>query len=142
MQGTTENGVQSKGPEKRTLDCGHHPSPHDPNTTGTAWLRQPGKPDVEICWKCAEAHDHHIIRNERKTMGYLARCAGADWITNWPGAKLFKVTSLTHSRGAMTPYTFDAVAVIEGSLWYGRRTGYGMICTVWKRRGQSRRNGS
>ncbi len=111
------------------LSCGHNPSPHDPHTTGTAFL-----PDGrEICWDCADALERERMLTESKIGAYLSGDGTA--ITTWSGGKLARVTGKVTRRVGFgrTSQVFWNATDDNGARWYGRSQGFGM-CTMMRRK--------
>ena len=105
----------------RLLDCGHHPSPHSPMTTGTAHMPD-GK---EICWTCADAAQVEQLRDRSRP--FVAYVSGdGKSITTWTGGKLMDVRqswripltrfSYTHGKTILHIRAQD----VHGGNWFGR----------------------
>lgn len=115
---------------ERILSCGHHPSPHDQHTTGTAHC-----PDGrEICWACADAEQVAALKDRSKPAGgYLSQDGRT--LTTWTGGKLGDVVRSTPVRLARWSHwhgrTIQAIRVrdVHGAMWYGR-TSPGMCVSL------------
>lgn len=105
---------------RRTLDCGHQPSPHDVCTTGTAHTSD-GR---EICWECADHEHRESLKDRRPTGGYLS--SDGKTVTTWSGGHLATVTwsrpcrltrvSWVHGKSYVSVNARD----VHGNYWTGR----------------------
>lgn len=71
---------------------------------------------------------------------YLVIAVGAGFtVTDWPGSILGRVTGYTTSgrRASVRMYYVDVTA-FDGSKWYGRSAGAGMICQLHRRKAKRR----
>lgn len=106
---------------KRVLSCGHHPSPHECFTAGTAHL-----PDGrEVCYDCADALQREELKDRsRPFTGYLSTDGRA--VTSWSGGELMtvtgwepcKLTRLSYAHGKS--YRSIRARDCHGAMWYGR----------------------
>jgi hypothetical protein len=105
----------------RILSCGHHPSPHECFTTGTAKL-----PDGrEICYDCADAAQRESLKDRiRPFTAYLS--GDGRRVTSWSGGELMRVTQSTRCKLARWSWVHGAdyssirARDCHGGQWYGR----------------------
>lgn len=99
----------------RTLDCGHHPSPHHPFTTGTAHTAD-GR---EICHNCADQG----TREEMKTATRISAYVSSDGhrLTTWTRGDLGQVFfGARHPRSnRYNDRRYISATDCHGNRWHG-----------------------
>jgi hypothetical protein len=141
---TTRPGVPPylAGPAAPTastvLDCGHVPTPHGVHLPGYA---RDAETSATSCYPCAEEAERLAFRAADTYVGYLVGTDGhALHVTTWTGAHLARVVRHTVSRSGWhgsEVHTWRAIAP-DGSEWYGRNAGIGMVTTMRRARTSSR----
>lgn len=104
------------------LDCGHTPSEHSENTTGTAHTSD----DKEICWTCAALGElGRMLKTGKATLYWSKHASPVGWrVTNWPSSLMFdhvRATTGKHNIGG----TRDDVWFVgpDGYIWHGVQIG-------------------
>lgn len=107
--------------DTRILDCGHHPSPHGPHTTGTAWTND----NKEICWACSVETIKAYMREHGQATLYFVRNfkTGKYKVTDWTGLLSMDVRGHSTSRHNMARRRYDYWFIFEGEEWHGYTVG-------------------
>lgn len=123
--------------DERILSCGHSPSPHGEHTTGTGrWDNGP-----EMCWECCYKRELEEMQKQSRYTAYLSLppnvfgYATAGEVTTWTGHKLGTVTeAVKRPHNLAGKMWYFQVTAVDGSKWYGRGVGSGMICYLRRRK--------
>lgn len=116
-------------------DCGAT-FPHPPvgigGPSGYA-IRRNGE---RICYPCSDAGERATFATADVFIGYVS--SDGKSITTWPGGFLARITCMSRIRSGAggAQYSVNAVAP-DGSQWYGRNEGAGMVIRL--RRKKTRR---
>lgn len=99
----------------RTLDCGHHPSPHFPMTTGYG-VTSEGK---KHCYECCGKADQESMRKNNRITLYFSN----GQVVNWPGSMSIQPTYISTGRHNFAGIRTDVWFRFEGSRWHGVQYG-------------------
>lgn len=114
------------------LGCGHPLV--KPDHLGTGYVRTAN--DFTMCYLCADEHDRSAMANANEHFGYLS--SDGKHITTWTGGELAKI--IGHGVAPNGWYGSDIhfirASAPDGSEWYGRNGGEGMVIKIKRAKGK------
>lgn len=119
-----------------TLDCGHVLTA--PDGIGTGYARD-GSTDATMCYPCAEESEREAFSSADVFVAYVDSLGN---LTTWTGARL--ASFMPHTGGVSRSgwhgshiYSWRFRAD-DGSEWYGRNAGPGMVIRVRRAKSDAR----
>jgi hypothetical protein len=89
-----------------------------------------------ICYDCANKRDRAQMAEASSYVAYLS--GDGKKLTTWPGGELARVTSERVAPGGFSKLTYVRAVALDGTEWYGKGAGRGMVLRIHRAKARTR----